>query len=91
MQTGTATPNAKSRHKPELVGEQDSATCFHTDCSVCGRQLQVLVAHLGQAVACGHCGSRFVATDPASNAHRAPSALERANQLLVRCTNMRSA
>ena len=90
MQTGTATPNAKSPDKPELFGERDSATYFHTDCSVCGRQLRVLVEYLGQAVACCHCTGRFVATDPVSNAHRPPSVLEKANQLLVLCSNMRS-
>lgn len=90
-QTSTATRSAKPQRKPELIGERDLATYFHTECSVCGRPLQVLVEYFGQAVACGHCGGRFVATDPAANVHGPCSVLEQANQLLVLCSNLRSA
>ena len=91
MQTSVAAPNAKSRRKPEPVCQRSIVTYFPTECSVCGRRLRVLVEHLGQVVACGHCGRSFVATDPASNSHAAQSTLEKANQLLVRCSTMRSA
>lgn len=40
------------------------ATYFVQDCPVCGRRVQVNVAHLGKSVTCQHCAGRFEAFDP---------------------------
>ncbi len=55
----------RSPKKPRRGGHDRVRTFFNTECSICGRQLRVLVEQLGQLVACAHCGCEFVATDPA--------------------------
>ena len=89
MDASEATRNAQRRCSPEPVAQHRISTYFHTECSVCGSQLRVLVEFLGQAVACGHCGRRFVATDSAANAHLHRSELNMANEDLLRgCKNV---
>ncbi len=39
-----------------------SSIRFTKPCSTCGRNIEIPIAHLGREVACGHCGSRFVAS-----------------------------
>lgn len=90
MQAGTnaqAVPRAK---QPAATPDQQRVpTYFYIECSVCGRQLRVLVEHLGQGIACRHCGGRLVATDPTLDGHATCSVLEKANQLMVRYSGER--
>jgi predicted RNA-binding Zn-ribbon protein involved in translation (DUF1610 family) len=58
---------------------------FETECSTCGRKLQVRVEHLGKTVLCPQCHSEFVADDPIMSQKKSIqriSILERADQLL---------
>ena len=61
-------------------------TYFVQECPTCGRNLQVRVEYLGKQVVCQHCGARFEACEPGSNAYPRSSSslslLERAEQLL---------
>ncbi len=62
-------------------------TYFQQSCPTCGRHLRVDVRQLGRQVACSHCRAIFVACDDEVHGRRqagAPSALERAEQLLAR-------
>lgn len=77
---------AVAPYQPRLPGRVP--TSFHVDCAVCGRQLRVLVAHLGREVVCEHCGFQFTASAPESHTDGARSALSRAEQLLSRCSSM---
>lgn len=104
MQTGTRIPSTPSvpcapspvagspAGRSEATGceAQRIPTYFHVGCGVCGRQLRVLIEHLGRRIACGHCGQRFVAADPATDGDRRGSLLERADQLLERSALARS-
>ncbi len=65
-------------------------TYFHVECSVCGRRLRVLIETLGQRIACPHCGRSFDAVDSSLTVGAAPSALERADQLLATISRMRA-
>ena len=78
-----------SQDRPSV--EATVATCFHMECSACGRQLRVHVEHLGRPVACAHCGNRFVATEQTANGRAALSAMQRAEQLLARYACIRLA
>ncbi|MFM8704026.1 MAG: hypothetical protein ACKOHG_09190 [Planctomycetia bacterium] len=56
---------------PENRGAQPaersaSPVCYHQNCPVCGRSLQIRVQLLGRRVYCQHCGGGFVASDAVS-------------------------
>ncbi len=61
-------------------------TFFQQSCPTCSRHLRVDVRQLGQQVACSHCRAVFLAGDEVHGRHQtgAPSARERAEQLLAR-------
>lgn len=62
------------------------STYFVQECPTCGRNLQVRVEYLGKQVVCQHCGARFEACEPGSDAAAASQSssklLERAEFLL---------
>ena len=62
------------------------STYFVQECPTCGRNLQVRVEYLGKQVVCQHCGARFDACEPGSEAYppmnSGLSLLERAEHLL---------
>jgi hypothetical protein len=63
-----------------------TTNCFETECSTCGRKLQIRVVYLGKRVTCPQCHSEFVAYDPLLSPRAAMpqlSLLERADQLLM--------
>lgn len=91
MRNSSGLPSCNFRRKPEPVTQLNFATYFHMDCMVCGRQLQVNVEYLGQAIACGHCGGRFLATDSAALGDGPCSMVEKADQLLAYYTESRLA
>jgi len=63
------------------------STYFVQECPTCGRNLQVRVEYLGKQVVCQHCGARFDACEPGSDAYppmgSGLSLLERAEHLLL--------
>lgn len=83
MESAVGVRNAKPRQDSGPTREGHVATHFNTECSVCGRRLLVPIDHLGRLLACGHCGCRFIAADPASHAELSPSLPERADQQLA--------
>ncbi len=82
MQSIAGVCSAAFGQDPCSAKQQTFLTYFHTECSVCGRQLRILVEHLGQQVACGHCGSHCVAANPMSSALVDLSSRAKADQLL---------
>ncbi|HMO84301.1 MAG TPA: response regulator [Lacipirellulaceae bacterium] len=74
---------------------------FVQECPTCGRNLQVRVEYMGKRVACQHCGARFQACDPKSQAyppddsslsllHRADELIEAASQSTIWITGEKS-
>ena len=62
------------------------STYFVQECPTCGRNLQVRVEYLGKQILCQHCGAKFGAFEPGSEAYSqnnsSLSLLERAEHLL---------
>jgi DNA-directed RNA polymerase subunit RPC12/RpoP len=62
------------------------STYFVQECPTCGRNLQVRVEYLGKQIVCQHCGAKFAACEPGSEAYSHPnsslSLLERAEHLI---------
>jgi len=62
------------------------STYFVQECPTCGRNLQVRVEYLGKQIVCQHCGAKFEACEPGSEAYShnnsSLSLLERAEHLL---------
>jgi DNA-directed RNA polymerase subunit RPC12/RpoP len=63
------------------------STYFVQECPTCGRNLQVRVEYLGKQIVCQHCGGKFDACEPGSEAYShqnsSLSLLERAEHLLT--------
>jgi len=82
MQSIEGVPSAAFGQDPRSAIQETFLTYFPTACSVCGRQLRILVEHLGQHSACGRCGGQSIAANPRSSALVDLSAQDKADQLL---------
>lgn len=76
----------KPRELPAPRSPVKVSTYFHQECPACGRQLQVPIEQFGQQLICRHCGSRLNAVDSLRDGQDSSSSLQRADQLLAKCS-----